>query len=199
MSSAVSSPRSGRLVAPARRRVRAWRISRETCICETPIRSPISAWVRSLAEAQSQHRALALADARRAAARASRAPRRGRNRSSSRRARRRGFRRPPRGRREERRASRRDRRPSASSASSTCSSEASTASAISPTEGERRRPTPRARDRLVDAQGQLLQIARHPHRPGAIAEVALELAEDRRHGVAREHHLARACRSGRPP
>ncbi len=32
---------------PARRRVKACLIRRETCIWETPIRSPISAWVRS--------------------------------------------------------------------------------------------------------------------------------------------------------
>src|SRR3954452_17436705 len=42
----------------------------------------------------------------------------------------------------------------------------------------------------VDPQRELLQVARHAHRPGAGAEVALDLAEDRRHGVARERHVA---------
>ena len=47
------------------------------------------------------------------------------------------------------------------------------------------------RDGLVDLQRELLQVARHADRPRAVAEVALELAEDRRHGVARERDLAR--------
>ncbi len=42
----------------------------------------------------------------------------------------------------------------------------------------------------IDAQRQLLEVAGHPHRPGAVAEVALDLAEDRRHGEAREGHVA---------
>ena len=42
----------------------------------------------------------------------------------------------------------------------------------------------------VDLQRELLQVARHAHRPGAVAEVALDLAEDRRDGVAGERDLA---------
>src|SRR5919205_833529 len=45
-------------------------------------------------------------------------------------------------------------------------------------------------DLLVHAQCELLEVARHPHRPRAVAEVALDLAEDRGHRVAGEGHLA---------
>src|SRR5215213_2568754 len=41
-----------------------------------------------------------------------------------------------------------------------------------------------------DARAQLLQAARNADRPGAIAEVALDLAKDRRHGERREAQLA---------
>ena len=43
----------------------------------------------------------------------------------------------------------------------------------------------------VDLDRQLLQVARHAHRPALVAEVALELAEDRRHRERRERRLAR--------
>ena len=43
----------------------------------------------------------------------------------------------------------------------------------------------------VDLDRELLQVARHAHRPALVAEVALELAEDRRHGERRERRLAR--------
>ena len=46
-------------------------------------------------------------------------------------------------------------------------------------------------DLAVDAQRELLQVARDAHRPRAVAEVALDLAEDRRHRVAREGDVAR--------
>ena len=42
----------------------------------------------------------------------------------------------------------------------------------------------------LDLGDALLQLARHPHRPAAVAEVALELTEDRRDGIARERHAA---------
>ena len=45
-------------------------------------------------------------------------------------------------------------------------------------------------DRAVDLQRELLQVARDAHRPGAVAEVALDLAEDGRHRVAGERDLA---------
>ena len=45
-------------------------------------------------------------------------------------------------------------------------------------------------DGAVDLQRELLQVARDAHRPGPVAEVALDLAEDRRHGVAGERDLA---------
>ena len=45
-------------------------------------------------------------------------------------------------------------------------------------------------DRPVDLQRELLQVARDAHRPRPVAEVALDLAEDGRHGVAREGDLA---------
>jgi hypothetical protein len=47
-------------------------------------------------------------------------------------------------------------------------------------------------DGAVHAQRQLLQRARRAHRPGAVAEVALDLTGDRRHGVGGERHAA--CR-----
>ena len=43
----------------------------------------------------------------------------------------------------------------------------------------------------VDPHRHLLQVARHAHRPALVAEVALELAEDRRDGERRERGLAR--------
>ena len=46
------------------------------------------------------------------------------------------------------------------------------------------------RDRAVDLQRELLQVARHAHRPRAVAEVALDLPEDGRHRIARERDLA---------
>jgi hypothetical protein len=45
-------------------------------------------------------------------------------------------------------------------------------------------------DGALDLERHLLQVARHAHRPGAVAEVALDLAEDRRDRVAGERHLA---------
>src|SRR5215211_7287428 len=43
---------------------------------------------------------------------------------------------------------------------------------------------------LVQRQVELLEPARHPHRPALVAEVPLELADDRGGGVGRELHLA---------
>src|SRR3954447_7211536 len=42
----------------------------------------------------------------------------------------------------------------------------------------------------VDPHGELLEVARHPDRPPLVAEVALELTEDRRHGEGGERGLA---------
>ena len=44
--------------------------------------------------------------------------------------------------------------------------------------------------RLLDHQAQLLEVARRPHVPRGVAEVAADLAEDRRHRVAREREPA---------
>ena len=41
-------------------------------------------------------------------------------------------------------------------------------------------------DRAVDLQREVLEVARHADRPGAVAEVALDLAQDGRHRIARE-------------
>jgi len=41
-------------------------------------------------------------------------------------------------------------------------------------------------DDALDAQRELLEVARRPDGPRVVAEVALELAVDRRDGVARE-------------
>ena len=45
-------------------------------------------------------------------------------------------------------------------------------------------------DRAIDLQRQLLQVARHADCPRAVAEVALDLAEDRRHRIGGERDLA---------
>src|SRR5947208_4871913 len=45
-------------------------------------------------------------------------------------------------------------------------------------------------DRPVDAQGELLEVAWDPYRPGPVTEMALELAQDRRDGVAGEGDVA---------
>ena len=52
---------------------------------------------------------------------------------------------------------------------------------------------------LLDARDRLLHAARDVDRPRAVAEVTLELAEDRRHRVGRERDPAVAGRSGRRP
>jgi hypothetical protein len=46
-------------------------------------------------------------------------------------------------------------------------------------------------DDAVDAQRQPLEVARDAHRPGAVAEMALDLAGHRRDGEARERDAAR--------
>ena len=62
--------------------------------------------------------------------------------------------------------------------------------AISP--GVAARPSSRASSSLsgLELDRELLQVARHAHRPALVAEVALELAEDGRDGEARERGLA---------
>ena len=70
--------------------------------------------------------------------------------------------------------------------------------AISPTEGERCSCYGQLGDRFVDFGHAVVQAARHPHRPDPIAEVALELAEDRRRGKGGEGHAAARGRSDRP-
>ena len=47
----------------------------------------------------------------------------------------------------------------------------------------------------VDLHRQLLQASRQPKVPDVIAEMASELAEDRRHGVGRERQTARRIES----
>ena len=46
------------------------------------------------------------------------------------------------------------------------------------------------RDRALDRADALLEAARHPQRPDAVAEVAAQLAEDRRPGEGRERDAA---------
>ena len=58
--------------------------------------------------------------------------------------------------------------------------------------GDRRRAAEIGRlrlDRPRQPHAQLLHAARHVERPGPVAEVALDLADDRRHRVGRELHL----------
>ena len=73
---------------------------------------------------------------------------------------------------------------------STSSNGASTASASSCTVGERPSCEVSLSRALGDLELQLLHAARHAHRPGLVAEVALDLAEHRRRRVGREAHLA---------
>ena len=47
VSELAAADSAARSCAAVRSRVTAWRMSRETCICETPMTSPISAWVMS--------------------------------------------------------------------------------------------------------------------------------------------------------
>ena len=165
---------------------------RETCICETPMRSPISACVRSSSKRRrSTSRSRGVIE-RMQAGRASRGPRRARSRRSV--AAERVAERVARvvlaaARRLQRGGAVGARRPR--SASSTSSSRRRRPCApISATVGWRCRSQRQLGDRAVDLQRQLLQVARHAHRPRAVAEVALDLAEDRRHRVARERDLA---------
>ncbi len=140
-----------------------------------------------LLEAQPQHLALALGQ-RHSRRPASRGPRQGRS--------------PPPGYRRVADAARRPRRAAARlverrgpiragglQASSTCSTSAPTCSAISMTVGiaaQVRRQRPGA----VDPQRKLLEVARHAHGPRPVAEVALDLAQDRGDRVGGERDLA---------
>ena len=68
--------------------------------------------------------------------------------------------------------------------------------------GDRRRAAEPARellDRVVDLHHALLHPARDVHGPAVVAEVALELAEHRRHGVGRRTRSRARDRSGRSP
>jgi len=66
----------------------------------------------------------------------------------------------------------------------------STASAISATDGWRLKVQRELAHRTIDLQRHLLQVSRDAHRPRAVAEVALDLAEDGGDGVAGERDLA---------
>ena len=73
-----------------------------------------------------------------------------------------------------------------SSASSTSSSSTPAAFASSAIVGERPSWTVSSLDELRQLDVQLLEAARHAHRPAAVAEVALDLADDVRRRVGRE-------------
>ena len=62
---------------------------------------------------------------------------------------------------------------------------------ISCTDGERPSLRERSLTAVVDLHHALLHPARDVHGPAVVAEVALELAEHRRHGVGGERGLAR--------
>ena len=172
---------------------------RDTCICETPMRSPISACVRSSAKrsrstsrSRSVSTRISCCDRRRvlglAEAACPRRRTRRRCRRRSRRRRRAGGRARPRGRRPPPRAPRAPAR-----------RVTPRRSASSPVVGD---AAELARQRLVgrlELDGELLQVARDAHRPALVAEVALELAEDRRDGEARERRRRGSGRSGRSP
>ena len=80
--------------------------------------------------------------------------------------------------------------PEACSASSTCSSVAAAALRDLRHGGLAVQVAGQLDDLLVHAQRQLLQAAGHAHRPRAVAEVAPDLAQDGRHGVAGERDVA---------
>ena len=165
--------------ASSRSRATAWRIRRETCICETPTRVADLRLREVLREAQAQHLALALGQHRHQAL----------------------DRRGVLGEAEARvldahrvgdavavlvvvaRAVERDRPVGARRLARLEHALDRDADVLGDLR-RRRRAAERARELLahaVDADGHLLQVARHAHRPAAVAEVALELAEDRRH------------------
>ena len=168
----------------------ALRMIRETCICETPMRSPISRCVRSSSKrsrSTSRSRSLSPRVRRASVAAASRAPNPGSSVPM---------------------------RAPTDSPSSVSSVERAVErhGAVRPQRlvrlqhllerdaelrgqlGGRRRPSEVGRQLVADAtdaDGELLQVARDPHRPAPVPEVALDLADDRRHGERRERGLAR--------
>ena len=192
--------------APARVRARrrrsratAWRMSRETCICETPMRSPISACVRSSSKRRrstSRSRGVIVRISRSSVARSSaQVVAVARRRRPCRPACRRPRRSAPRGVVERGRA-----------VGAGGLQRLEHVLLVDSDAPRRARPPSAAvqvarelADRAVDLQRQLLEVARDADRPGAVAEVALDLAEDRRDRVARERDLALERRSGRSP
>ena len=176
---------------PLRRRAIDWRMRRETCICETPTRSPISDCVRSSSKRRrstSRSRSVSTRISRStvAASSATReagvlaAERVGERRRPPRRPRRAGGRARRRGRRRRPRAPRAPAR-----------RVAPTRSAISAGVGRAAELARHVLADAVDLDRELLQVARDAHRPALVAEVALELAEDRRDGERGERGLAR--------
>ena len=78
----------------------------------------------------------------------------------------------------------------ASSTSSTSVGSSSSRSAISPIEGERCSFSVSSEIALSTCGHAVVQAARDPHRPGPVAEVAFQLAEDRRRGEGGEGDAA---------
>ena len=165
------------------------RMMRETCICEQPTRSAISdcsrsSWKRRrrISRARSSRIPVIRSIVTPASTRSNsgswlpiRSPALAESPSSSRTG----------------ASSERTERPSVACSASTISSgERSSRSARSATVGRAAELGPQLLARLLDRQAQLLQVARRPHVPGGVAEVAADLAEDRRHRVAREREPA---------
>ena len=91
------------------------------------------------------------------------------------------------------------RRPGRPPSRSSTSSTELVCSATSATEGERPSRPPSSLIARSTCIARSCVAARDVHRPAGVAEVALQLAEDRRHRVGGEGDAAVADRSGRPP
>ena len=180
---AGTGPGSGSPRTAARSFQSARRLIRETCICETPSRRPISCWVSSSSKrirrtCHSSSLSSAASDARSASTRskpASVSPIASSPVAASSSSVRRGA------------SSDRVRRAwPASSASSTSSTEIE--SRAGDLVGGRKAPEllGQAAGGVVDLHRDLLETAREAHVPDVVAEVTPDLAEDRRHGERRE-------------
>ena len=169
----------------------AWRIRRETCIWETPTRTPISDWVRSstkrswrtvrsragrilLHEPGDRGTVLGELEARVVVARLS-------------------ARRSPAGSSQVgARAVERDRSVGARRLQHLSTSLQAGARRVSDLRRDVRPSGRQPTDGAIHLDRQLLEVARDPHRPALVTEVTLELAEDRGDREARERGLA--CR-----
>ena len=177
-------------VAYERRRAIEWRMMREVCICETPMRRPIAFWVSSSSKRRrSTSRSRGVTGAQQfgrawRGPRPARSPARwGRGRAGSVSAASSSV---PRGGSE---ATWRGTRRAAGARRARCSAVAGRARAISATVGWRCRSLGQLGDALSTRSASSCR-PRGTRRPRAVAEVAPDFAQDGRHGVAGERDVA---------